>query len=164
MFFCALLSAYRRCYSDLNAMNRYSGLQVKHKHEPKLNDYIRKVVTIRDISIVHMGNPDDKTDQGTVNWIAATLWNPVGLAWTPGTKASVENLELFSGNLEVKDTSGRVTHRSIDLQIKGVQEMDRECHAYLSVFDSVCADYLMSIGQHLPMTANGVTYSWSPTT
>jgi hypothetical protein len=153
-FFVSLQLAYDQFYKELKDLSN-SFLQVKCIPKPKSTPYIQKVKTIRDKSIAHLdfgrGKPIDVE--------AATMWQP--MTFEKRASESWDLNKMTFGGLKVvsHDQQGNIIDQSCDLEIKGINEMDKQCREYLNEYDRVCADYLTRIQAKLPITLDDEKYS-----
>lgn len=152
MFFVAADRTYKLLYSRINSLNRV--FRVQHDKPPKRNDYVKKVRSIRNISISHPSS--DRARR--IDAFAAIMWD-----LTIGKKSDaswdLDEMEFASGRWNIRDEEGNVVEQSMDLEIVGIPELHTECMKYLDEYDQVCATYFESIVSKLPIQLDGKEYS-----
>lgn len=126
MFFVSLEKAYNLFYEELKALNRLDVFNLKHRKRPARNNYIEKVVSVRNISIAHIGSKDVPS----IDAKAGMKWQPLMLKGKDAT-LNLNRLAFGSGKLIVRDSAGNITNQSIDLEIQGIPDLHNQCIDYL---------------------------------
>jgi hypothetical protein len=156
MFFVSLEDAYDLFYEELNAINQAYIFRVKHRRKPQRNSYIEKVRAIRNISIVHLGSKEVPP----IDAKAGMMWEPLMLTKSKDADWNLSKLSFGSGRRSTRDSAGKITEQSMDLEIKGIAELQSECMAYIDLYDEVCANYLKTLADKLPAEESSVFYSF----
>jgi len=146
MFFFATDAAYDLFYSQLNRANEIGRLKVKHKKPPRKSNTIKNLRKIRDLSIVHIGSPKETSE---IDKLSAIAWQP--MSWRRKSKETwnINNIE-FGGFQRIRRApDGTVLDKSQEITVSSLIDLHNECIQYLESFDEVCAEYLLSLQDHL---------------
>jgi hypothetical protein len=156
-FFVAIDKAYELLFRELNNLNKEVVFKVKHEKQPKKNDYIKKVILIRNNSIAHLGSNEKLKG---LDLKAAMSWQPMTLSGSIKDICNINNMSFGSMKWRRKNNSGGIEkEQSIDLEIKGIHEIDEYCIEYLVKFDKVCASYLENLISKLPAETESKAFS-----
>lgn len=146
MMFCSLDKAYAKFYKELGQLNRDAKLAVSPPQAPARTSYIRKVKTIRDISIAHM-----ISDQASpIDAAAAAMWQPMTIQKNAEGKWDLGEMTFGALRLTGTDTKTRVSIKSADFRIQGIEELNTHCLAFIDKWDTVCSSYLSWLTSKLP--------------
>ena len=136
--FVATDNAYEYFYKELNRANYLSGLKLKHCKRPKATSFIRKIRTIRNISVAHFPSKEGRI----IDAFAAASWQPMALSWDRDGRPDLEKLTFGPGTFRGIDISGQRI-QSRDIEVPGVKTAHNEhCLPYLERYDEVCCEYL----------------------
>jgi hypothetical protein len=139
-FTIALKEAYEKVYKQLNDANRDLKLKVKKPKRPNKTAVITKVLTIRNCSIAHFPSNNAEPPKA----FAAMSWAPMALDSSSG-KVDLEKLTFNPGRWRVRDkTTGKIV-KSLDLEVRGLVSLHRDCTRYLDGYGKACSDYLRAL-------------------
>lgn len=153
-FFVSLQHAYDRFHKELKDLSDPL-LRVNHIPKPKTTPYIQKVEMIRNISIAHI----DSKRKKPIDVEAATMWQQMTIARKINELWDLNKMTFGEFRVIYRDRLGNIVDKSIDLEIKGIYEMDIRCKEYLNRYDIVCVEYLTNIQAKLPITIGNEYYS-----
>ena len=144
-FFVATDNAYDYFYKELDRANYHSGLKLKHRRRPKATSFIRKIRTIRNISIAHFPSKEAIKKGRAIDAFAAASWSPMALSSSRDRRPDLEKLTFAPGRLRGTDDSDR-SIESQDLEVSGIKSAHNDhCLPYLNEYDDVCCEYLHAI-------------------
>jgi hypothetical protein len=156
MFFVSLDKAYDLFYEELNKINRLPVFKVKHQKKPLKNSYIEKVRQVRNIAIAHIGS--EKVSP--IDSKAGMMWDSLVLSKSKDVEWDINQWAFGAMKLSSQNSTGIVTNQSVDLEIGSIHELHNQCMEYLDRFDDICACYLESLIQKLPVSDRDTKYSF----
>ena len=150
-FFVAADNAYDYFYRELDRANYLSGLKLKHRKRPKVTSFIKKIRTIRNISIAHFPSTEARKKGRAIDAFAAASWRTMALSSSSDSRPNLEKLTFAPGRFRGTDDSGK-NIESQDLEVSGIKTVHNDhCLPYLNEYDDVCCEYLHAIQDAVPL-------------
>jgi len=145
-FFVSAENAFRSLHDELKDVAGTLGLHAPDP--PAATAYVRKVRTIRNMSIAHMPSNRGRPIMRT----AAMDWQPLTWGKKSGDRWDVDAI-TFGGLVHtVRDSQGNVLDQSDDICVQGIFELHEHCIRFLNAYDAVCCDLLSLIRVSLQAT------------
>lgn len=139
-FFVSAENAYDYLYSDLRKADTF---KCRHRSQPERTATIKKARRIRNISIAHFPNQENRVSEADT--FASICWDMLTLSRS-NEEQTYDLSQLTFGGFRINsvDRAGKVT-QSQDIEVRGLDDLHRECFSYLEQYDEICCEYLNNL-------------------